>query len=95
DMHGFNYGSSRRTSFSSTASTADYLQTFKEPGYSFVGMHCIFDCCKGSAVTVVKFGNLSSDLLAYGVSDGRLVVCRVTEPPSILHQLEGHSKDVT
>lgn len=95
DMHGSTFEGSQRTSFSSTTSAVDYPQIVKEPGYSFVGMHCIFDCCKGSAVTVVKFGHLSSDLLAYGVSDGRLVVCTVTEPPSILHQLIGHSKDVT
>jgi len=94
DMHIFNFGGSRRISFSSTTSEAERLQVFKEPGYSFIGMHCLFDSCKAS-VTVVKFGHLSSDLLAYGASDGSLIVCRVAEPPSILHQLKGHSKDVT
>ncbi|XP_017230428.1 uncharacterized protein LOC108205130 [Daucus carota subsp. sativus] len=65
-----------------------------EPGYSFVGMHFIFDQCK-AMVTVVKFGHMSSDLLAYGASDGTLTVCTVSEPPSILKKLTGHSKDVT
>ncbi|KAB2603192.1 WD repeat-containing protein 13-like [Pyrus ussuriensis x Pyrus communis] len=65
-----------------------------EPAYSFVGMHCIFDQCKAS-VTVLKFGHMSSDLLAYGASDGTLTVCTVSDPPSILKHLHGHSKDVT
>ncbi|XP_065616279.1 uncharacterized protein LOC136061846 [Quercus suber] len=57
-------------------------------------MHCIFDQCKAS-VTVLKFGHMSSDLLAYGASDGTLTVCTVSEPPSVLKELKGHSKDVT
>lgn len=57
-------------------------------------MHCIFDQCK-SAVTVLKFGHMSSDLLAYGAADGTLTVCTVSEPPSVLKQLKGHSRDVT
>lgn len=47
------------------------------------------------AVTVVKFGHMSSDLLAYGASDGTLHVCSVSHPPSTVHLLEGHTKDVT
>lgn len=47
------------------------------------------------AVTVLKFGHMSSDLLAYGASDGSLTVCTVSEPPSIIKSLMGHSKDVT
>ncbi|KAL6979009.1 hypothetical protein U1Q18_020674 [Sarracenia purpurea var. burkii] len=46
-------------------------------------------------VTVVKFGHMSSDLLAYGTSDGSLTVCTVSQPPSVVKQLIGHSKDVT
>ncbi|CAH9055296.1 unnamed protein product [Cuscuta europaea] len=57
-------------------------------------MHCIFDKCK-AMVTVIKFGHLSSDLLAYGASDGSLTVCTVSAPPSILKELIGHTKDVT
>lgn len=38
---------------------------------------------------------MSSDLLAYGASDGSLTVCTVSMPPSILKQLTGHTKDVT
>lgn len=38
---------------------------------------------------------MSSDLLAYGASDGTLTVCTVAEPPSIINQLTGHSKEVT
>ncbi|KAJ6739123.1 WD REPEAT PROTEIN 26-RELATED [Salix koriyanagi] len=57
-------------------------------------MHCIFDQCK-AAVTVLKFGHMSSDLLAYGASDGVLTVCLVSDPPSVIKKLEGHSKDVT
>ncbi|KAL2986780.1 hypothetical protein AAZX31_12G226000 [Glycine max] len=57
-------------------------------------MHCIFDQCKAS-VTVLKFGHMSSDLLAYGASDGTLTVCSVSENPSVIKQLNGHSKDVT
>ena len=47
------------------------------------------------AVTVLKFGHMSSDLLAYGASDGTLTVCTVSEQPSVIKQLKGHSKDVT
>ncbi|XP_028065982.1 WD repeat-containing protein 13-like [Camellia sinensis] len=54
-------------------------------------MHCIFDQCK-AMVTVVKFGQMSSDLLAYGASDGTLTVCTVSDPPAVLNQLIGHSK---
>ncbi|RVW36628.1 WD repeat-containing protein 13 [Vitis vinifera] len=46
-------------------------------------------------VTVLKFGNKSSDLLAYGAADGTLTVCTVSQPPSIIKELRGHSKDVT
>ncbi|XP_061957782.1 uncharacterized protein LOC133679256 isoform X2 [Populus nigra] len=68
--------STRRTSFSSTASDNDSLCCQGvEPAYSFVGMHCIFDQCKAA--------------------DGTLTVCSVSEPPSVIKQLEGHSKDVT
>ncbi|XP_044487861.1 WD repeat-containing protein 13 [Mangifera indica] len=95
DMRSVNVASSHRTSFSSTASDNDLLRRRgPEPGYSFVGMNCIFDQCKAS-VTVLKFGHMSSDLLAYGASDGTLTVCTVSEPPSIIKQLNGHSKDVT
>lgn len=38
---------------------------------------------------------MSSDLLAYGASDGTLTVCSVSENPSVIKQLNGHSKDVT
>ncbi|KAL8477009.1 hypothetical protein ACS0TY_029349 [Phlomoides rotata] len=46
-------------------------------------------------VTVIKFGHMSSDLLAYGASDGSLTVCTVSTPPSVLKQFTGHTKDVT
>ncbi|KAM3743218.1 hypothetical protein ACB098_07G127600 [Castanea mollissima] len=95
DVQSGNLDSSRRTSFSSNASDTDRpRQRGTEPAYSFVGMHCIFDQCKTS-VTVLKFGHMSSDLLAYGASDGTLTVCTVSEPPSVLNELKGHSKDVT
>lgn len=95
DLQSGNPDSSRRTSFSSNASDVDRPhQPGVELAYSFVGMHCIFDQCKAS-VTVLKFGHMSSDLLAYGASDGTLTVCTVSEPPSIIKELKGHSKDVT
>lgn len=90
----FNPAQSHRTSFSSNLSDTDRPLRFIQPAYSFVGMHCIFDNCKAS-VTVLKFGHMSSDLLAYGASDGSLTVCTVSQPPTILQQLRGHSKDVT
>ncbi|KAG8501982.1 hypothetical protein CXB51_002111 [Gossypium anomalum] len=87
--------SNHRTSFSSSISDSDRPRgQGVEPAYSFVGMHCIFDQCK-SAVTVLKFGHMSSDLLAYGASDGTLTVCNVSDPPTVINQLKGHSKDVT
>ncbi|MCL7038682.1 hypothetical protein MKW94_016396 [Papaver nudicaule] len=93
DLRSGNLG--RRTSFSSSLSDSDRTIIRKvEPAYSFVGMHCIFDHSKAS-VTVLKFGNMSSDLLAYGASDGSLTVCSVSQPPSIVKHLSGHSKDVT
>ncbi|XP_050234225.1 uncharacterized protein LOC126682551 [Mercurialis annua] len=90
-----NPASTHRTSFGSSMSDNDRPRhRGVEPAYSFVGMHCIFDQCK-SAVTVLKFGHTSSDLLAYGAADGTLTVCTVSDPPSVLKQLKGHSKDVT
>ena len=47
------------------------------------------------AVTVLNFGHMSSDLLAYGASDGTLTVCSVSKNPSVIKQLNEHSKDVT
>ena len=86
---------SRTTSFSSNVSdTDDRPRRRSEPAYSFVGMHCIFDQCK-AMVTVIKFGHMSSDLLAYGATGGSLTVCSVSMPPSVIKQLTGHSKDVT
>ncbi|CAL5388661.1 unnamed protein product [Camellia sinensis] len=79
------------SSKASNASDGDHPRRKAEPGYSFVGMHCIFDQCK-AMVTVVKFGQMSSDLLAYGASDGTLTVCTVSDPPAVLNQLIGHSK---
>ncbi|GLT86182.1 hypothetical protein SLE2022_043380 [Rubroshorea leprosula] len=93
DIRSGNPTSNPRTSFSSIASDSSRRRG-TEPAYSFVGMHCIFDHCK-SAVTVLKFGHMSSDLLAYGSSDGTLTVCTVCVPPSVVKQLSGHSKDVT
>lgn len=94
DLRSGNQNFSRRTSFSSSASDNERPRRRVEPAYSFVGMHCIFDQCKAE-VTVLKFGHMSSDLLAYGASDGSLTVCTVSQPPSIIKQLRGHSKDVT
>ncbi|XP_048492213.1 uncharacterized protein LOC104904305 isoform X2 [Beta vulgaris subsp. vulgaris] len=92
-------GSSQaRNSFGSNTSDNDNRfdrpRKKAEPAYSFVGMHCIFDQCK-VAVTVLKFGHMSSDLLAYGAADGSLTVCSVSDPPTVTKQLIGHSKDVT
>ncbi|KAM7265323.1 hypothetical protein ACFE04_003006 [Oxalis oulophora] len=95
DLRSGNVPSSRRDSFGSSVSDMDLMhRKGVEPAYSFVGMHCIFDQCK-YAVTVIKFGHKSSDLLAYGASDGTLTVCTVSDPPSVVKQLSGHSKDVT
>lgn len=95
DLRSGNLASSHRTSFSSTASDSDQpRRQGPEPAYSFVGMHCIFDQCK-AAVTILKFGHMSSDLLAYGASDGTLTVCTVSDPPKVSKLLNGHSKDVT
>ncbi|XP_015892493.1 uncharacterized protein LOC107426743 [Ziziphus jujuba] len=95
ELQSGNPASSHRNSFGSTTSDNDRPRhRGVEPAYSFVGMHCIFDQSKAS-VTVLKFGHMSSDLLAYGASDGTLTVCTVAEPPSIITQLKGHSKDVT
>ncbi|GJN17512.1 hypothetical protein PR202_gb04587 [Eleusine coracana subsp. coracana] len=85
---------SRTISISSKQSDPERHVRFAEPAYSFVGMHCIFDNCKAS-VTILKFGRASSDLLAYGAADGSLTVCQVSEPPSVLQKLIGHSKDIT
>ncbi|XP_048564704.1 WD repeat-containing protein 13 isoform X6 [Triticum urartu] len=85
---------SRTMSVSSKQSEPERHVRFAEPAYSFVGMHCIFDNCKAS-VTVLQFGRTNSDLLAYGSSDGSLTVCQVSEPPSVLQKLTGHSKDIT
>lgn len=89
----FNQALSHSTSFNSTTSDIEYPRKKGEPAYSFVGMHCIFDQCK-AMVTVIKFGHMSSDLLAYGAADGSLTVCTVSTP-SVLKQLTGHTKDVT
>ncbi|XP_059653746.1 uncharacterized protein LOC132300597 [Cornus florida] len=85
---------SHSASLSSNLSDSDRPRRRAEPAYSFVGMQCIFDQCK-SMVTIIKFGHMSSDLLAFGATDGTLTVCTVSQPPSIIKQLTGHSKDVT
>ncbi|KAG0481982.1 hypothetical protein HPP92_010066 [Vanilla planifolia] len=92
DMRGLNVSFDQSSSFSSN----DTDQQFRvvEPAYSFVGMHCVFDNCKAS-VTILKFGHMSYNLLAYGSTDGSLTVCRVSEPPSVIQQLNGHSKGIT
>ncbi|KAJ6825790.1 WD repeat-containing protein 13 isoform X1 [Iris pallida] len=94
DLRGLNNSFGHRTSFSSTTSDADRQVRGVEPAYSFVGMHCIFDSCKTS-VTILKFGHMSSDLLAYGAADGSLTVCLLSDPPSVFQQLRGHSKAIT
>ncbi|XVF45353.1 hypothetical protein PTKIN_Ptkin02bG0198900 [Pterospermum kingtungense] len=95
DLQSGTLASNHRTSFSSSLSDGDHpRRRGDEPAYSFVGMHCIFDQCK-AAVTIMKFGHMSSDLLAYGASDGTLTVCSVSDPSTIIKQLKGHSKDVT
>ncbi|KAL6517332.1 hypothetical protein OROMI_033033 [Orobanche minor] len=94
DVRNVSQALGHRTSFSSNASDIEYPHKKGEPAYSFVGMHCIFDQCK-AMVTVIKFGHMSSDLLAYGASDGSLTVCTVSVPPLIQKQLTGHTKDVT
>ncbi|XP_057454703.1 uncharacterized protein LOC130746172 [Lotus japonicus] len=95
DVLSANPVSNHRSSFGSNASDSDRPRRHGvEPAYSFVGMHCIFDQCRAS-VTVLKFGHMSSDLLAYGASDGTLTVCSVSDAPSVIKQLNGHSKDVT
>ncbi|KAK9053358.1 hypothetical protein SSX86_029991 [Deinandra increscens subsp. villosa] len=85
---------SRTVSLGANSSESEHPRRKAEPAYSFVGMHCIFDECK-SMVTVIKFGHTSSDILAYGATDGTITVCTVSEPPSIMKKLTGHSKDVT
>ncbi|CAN1255833.1 WD repeat-containing protein 13 [Linum perenne] len=87
DVPSVNPSSIRRTSVSSGGSDIDGPRERRaELAYSFVGMHCIFDHSKAAgtflvlAVTVLKFGKRSSDL---------------SQPPSVLKQLNGHSKDVT
>lgn len=67
---------------------SNFLSTHKEVVY-------IRRLIVNSAVMVVKFGHMSSDLLAFGASDGTLTVCNVSEPSSSVKQLVGHSKDVT
>ncbi|KAF7841008.1 WD repeat-containing protein 13 [Senna tora] len=95
ELQSANPASNHRTSFASTASDNERQRhRGAEAAYSFVGMHCIFDQAKAS-VTVLKFGHMSSDLLAYGASDGTLTVCTVSDNPSVIKQLTGHSKDVT
>ncbi|KAG6410819.1 hypothetical protein SASPL_128888 [Salvia splendens] len=94
DLRSSSRGISRTTSLSSITSETEHPRKKVEPAYSFVGMHCIFDQAK-AMVTVIKFGNMSSDLLAYGSADGILTVCNVSMPPTVLQQLTGHTKDVT
>ncbi|KAL3843423.1 hypothetical protein ACJIZ3_000826 [Penstemon smallii] len=94
DIRSSSQALSHSTSVSSNASDIYRPHKKGEPAYSFIGMHCIFDQCK-AMVTVIKFGHMSSDLLAYGSSDGSLTVCSVSTPPTILKQLTGHTKDVT
>ncbi|KAM0951743.1 putative transcription factor WD40-like family [Dioscorea sansibarensis] len=94
DLRGCSQGFSRGASFNFSVNDIDRQLQVVDDAYSFVGMHCIFDSCKVS-VTILKFGHMRSDLLAYGASDGSLTICCVSEPPAILHQLKGHSKDIT
>ncbi|KAI3675255.1 hypothetical protein L1987_84843 [Smallanthus sonchifolius] len=85
---------SRDVSLGANSSDFEHPRQKAELAYSFVGMHCIFDECK-SMVTVIKFGHMSFDILAYGATDGTITVCTVSEPPLIMKKLIRHSKDVT
>ncbi|RWW78157.1 hypothetical protein BHE74_00013635 [Ensete ventricosum] len=50
DLRCSNQSFGQRASFSSNTSDLDRQIRYVEPAYSFVGMHCIFDNCKVSAV---------------------------------------------
>ncbi|KAG6761566.1 hypothetical protein POTOM_034794 [Populus tomentosa] len=87
NLRSINPSSTRRTSSSSTASDNDSLRRQgPEPGDSFVGMHCIFDQCKAAGISLRYQHTLLS--CPFMFSD-------VSEPPSVIKKLEGHSKDVT
>ncbi|KAJ7533984.1 hypothetical protein O6H91_13G074200 [Diphasiastrum complanatum] len=96
----FDYGKGRPSTSSTTSQNAstnfgnNQSISSKEAAYSFVGMHCIFDECKAS-VNVLKFGHLSSVLLAFAASDGSLTICSIDDPPRILQNLKGHTKEIT
>ncbi|XP_024520525.1 WD repeat-containing protein 13 [Selaginella moellendorffii] len=81
-------------SISSRRSSSVQADESEQPAYAFAGMKCLFDSCKAS-VNVVRFGNLSSDLLAFGAADGTLTVCSLEGSPRVLHLLRGHSKEIT
>ena len=48
-----------------------------------------------TAVTVVKFARRSTDQLAYALANGMLHICTAAQPAVLLHDLRGHTKEVT
>lgn len=65
-----------------------------ERDLSFSGILCTFTDCKVS-VNCIKFGRLSSDIFAYGASNGVFRICVVEKEPRLLHDLKGHTKEIT
>lgn len=63
--------------------------------YAFVGVHHVFDQ-HTKCVTMVKFANNDSSKLCCSSKDSTLSICDVlSQPPSVLATLEGHSAQVT
>ncbi|KAL3135572.1 hypothetical protein ABBQ38_006052 [Trebouxia sp. C0009 RCD-2024] len=62
--------------------------------YSFAGMQHILEDTE-VRVTVLKFANLSSDLLAYGGQDGVVRIAQLGTSCSICHVLKQHHKAIS
>ncbi|GMH41960.1 hypothetical protein BSKO_09879 [Bryopsis sp. KO-2023] len=61
--------------------------------YSFSGVRHILDDCK-SSITVVSYGHLSTELLAYGSADGKVWVATLGVDTKVKKLDGGHTKEV-
>lgn len=76
-------------SVSSMASLSSQVPT----AYSFAGMQHIWEDSK-VRVTALKFGHLSSDLLAYGSQDGVVRIAELGQACTVRHVLKQHQKAI-
>ncbi|KAK9814573.1 hypothetical protein WJX72_008091 [[Myrmecia] bisecta] len=87
-------GSVEPSDMSFASSMASFSSGPQPVPYHFAGMKQIFDDSK-VPVTVVCFGRLSSDLLAWGTADGVVRVAIIGDESYVMHEFRRHTRAVT